>query len=106
MPPLGAAANFALFTAVGAFSNDGASYVTGDIGTNVGAFTGFPPCTVVGQIHVADPVSVQAAIDVDVAYSYLSGITCGVVIRTTLGNGQVLVPNVYCLGAASTLMEI
>jgi hypothetical protein len=102
-PPLGTTASFALFTAVGAFSNDGATYVTGDIGTNVGAFTGFPPGTVVGGIHVADPVSVQAAIDVDVAYSFMSGITCGVVLGTTLGNGQTLGPNVYCLGGASTL---
>jgi hypothetical protein len=102
-PTLGTTSGFALFTAVGAFSNDGASYVTGDIGTNVGEFTGFPPGTVVGEIHVADPVSVQAAIDVDVAYSALFATTCDVVIGTTLGNGQVLSPNVYCLGAASFL---
>ncbi|NOU48290.1 MAG: DUF3494 domain-containing protein [Bacteroidales bacterium] len=102
-PTLGTTSGFALFTAVGAFTNDGASYVTGDIGTNVGEFTGFPPGTVVGEIHVADPVSVQAAIDVDVAYSALFATTCDVVIGTTLGNGQVLSPNVYCLGAASTL---
>lgn len=102
-PDLGTTSNFALFTAVGAFSNTGATFVTGDIGTNVGAFTGFPPGTVIGQTHVADPASVQAAIDVDVAYSDLSARTCGAVIGTTLGNNQVLSPNVYCLGAASTL---
>jgi len=33
----------------------------------------------------------------------LTGVTCGLVIGTTLGNNQVLGPNVYCLGAASTL---
>ena len=37
-PDLGAASGFALFTAVGAFSNDGATMVIGDIGTDVGAF--------------------------------------------------------------------
>lgn len=102
-PTLGTTSSFALFTAVGAFDNDGATHVTGDIGTNVGAFTGFPPGTVVGQSHAADPASVQAAIDVDVAYSALGGTTCGVVIGTTLGNSQVLTPDVYCLGAASSL---
>ncbi len=103
-PTLGTATSFALFTAGGAFDNIGAAtYVTGDVGTNVGAFTAFPPGTVVGQKHVADPASVTAATDVDVAYSYLSGLTCGVVISTTLGNNQVLGPNVYCLDAASTL---
>ena len=66
-PPLGSASSFAVFTAAGAFSNDGATVVTGDIGTNVGAFTGFPPGVVNGSIHVADPVSAQAAADVELA---------------------------------------
>lgn len=102
-PNLGATSSFALFTAVGAFSNTGATVVNGDIGTNVGAFTGFPPGVVNGQIHVADVISAQAAIDVDIAYGSLSGVTCGLVIGTSLGGGQILTPNVYCLGAASTL---
>ncbi|HMG14870.1 MAG TPA: ice-binding family protein, partial [Saprospiraceae bacterium] len=102
-PDLGAASSFSLFTAVGAFSNTGASLVTGDIGTNVGSFTGFPPGVVIGQIHVADGVSAQAAPDVLSAYGYLSTLTCGLVIGTTLGNGQILTPNTYCAGAASTL---
>ncbi len=102
-PTLGTTSSFALFTAVGAFSNDGATMVTGDIGTNVGAFTGFPPGTVMGQIQVTNPASVVAAIDVDVAYGSMSTITCGIVLSTTMGGGQVLTPDVYCLGAASTL---
>jgi len=103
-PNLGATSSFALFTAVGSFDNTGATMVTGDVGTNVGAFTGFPgPGTIIGESHIADPVSVQAAIDVDVAYSYLFAKTCGPVLGTTLGNNQVLKPNVYCLGGASSL---
>src|ERR1019366_7546166 len=39
----------------------------------------------------------------DVAYSYLFGLTCDSVIGVTLGNNQVLRPNVYCIGAATTL---
>ena len=75
----------------------------GDIGTNVGAFTDFPPGTVIGQIHTADAVSAQAATDVGLAYSQLVGLTCGGVIGTTLGGGQILTPKIYCLGAASSL---
>ncbi|MBK9105204.1 MAG: DUF3494 domain-containing protein [Saprospiraceae bacterium] len=101
--PLGTTSPFALFTAVGAFSNDGATMVTGDIGTDVGAFSGFPPGVVIGSIHVTDMISAQAALDVALAYSYLGGITCGQVIGTTLGSGQTLTPDVYCLGAASVL---
>jgi len=102
-PDLGTTSSFAMFTAVGAFSNDGNTVVTGDIGTNVGAFTGFPPGIVMGSIHVADVVTVQAALDVASAYAELSNLACGQVIGTTLGNGQVLTPDIYCLGAASVL---
>ena len=100
-PTLGTTSSFALFTAGGAFSVTGASSVTGNVGTNVGAFTGFPPGSLVGQIHVADLVSAQAATDVAVAYSDLT--QGGTVIGVGLGNGQVLLPGVYQTGAASTL---
>lgn len=102
-PDLGATSSFAMFTAAGAFSNDGTTVVTGDIGTNVGAFTGFPPGIVIGAIHVADVISAQAAMDVATAYSDLFGLPCGLVLGTTLGGGQMLTPNTYCLGAASVL---
>ncbi|MDQ3017231.1 MAG: ice-binding family protein, partial [Bacteroidota bacterium] len=102
-PSLGAAQDFAVFTAVGAFSNDGASVVTGDIGTNAGSFTGFPPGVVVGDIHIADLVSAQAAADVNLAYNFLSSLTCNIVLGVGLGNNQVLTPNTYCTGAATTL---
>ncbi len=102
-PNLGASSSFALFTAAGAFSNNGASQVKGDIGTNVGAYTGFPPGIVIGAVHLADPITAQAASDLGTAYGSLNALTCGEVIGTTLGSGQMLAPNIYCLGAASSL---
>ena len=103
-PNLGTASNFALFTSVGAFAVTGnAAFVTGDVGTNAGAFSAFPPGTLNGAIHVANPTSTQAAIDVDAAYNDLFGRTCGLGIPTSLGPGQTLMPNTYCLLAASTL---
>lgn len=105
-PNLGTASNFTLFTADGAFTNTGATNVTGDIGTNLGAFSGFPPGVVDGQIHVANATSSQAATDVITAYDFLTGVACGSTIGVTLGNNQILTPNVYCLtGAASTLND-
>ena len=101
---LGSTADFALFTAAGAFNNIGAgTVVTGDVGTHVGAFNAFPPGILIGDQHVADGVSAQAAADVLVAYSYFASLTCGAVIGTTLGNNQILTPNIYCTGAASSL---
>jgi PKD repeat protein len=102
-PNLGTASSFAVFTSAGAFDNLGASNIIGDIGTNVGAFTGFLPGIVNGQIQVANATSAQAASDLAIAYAQLATTTCGAVISTTLGNNQTLTPNVYCMGAATTL---
>jgi hypothetical protein len=105
-PDLGSAGGFAIFTGVGAFTITGPSTVIGDAGTNAGIFTGFPPGTLIGQLHVQDIVSAQAATDVGLLYSDLSGRSCSNVIGVNLGNGQVLTPGVYCTGAASTLSGI
>lgn len=103
-PNLGLASDFAAFTVAGAFTNVGASTtITGDIGTNVGIFTGFPPGTIDGSIQVANAISGQVATDVTNAYGSLSALSCDFVLTTTLGSGQVLTPGVYCHGAATSL---
>ncbi|MDO8899258.1 MAG: ice-binding family protein, partial [Bacteroidales bacterium] len=103
-PNLGAASNFALFTAAGELTNVGASVVTGDVGTYVGALTGFPPGIVIGEIYpVGHPILAQAAIDLGLAYTDLASRPCDVVLGTPFGNGQTLNPGVYCLGSAATL---
>ncbi|MFZ4456998.1 MAG: ice-binding family protein [Bacteroidales bacterium] len=99
----GTSDNFALFTTTGAFNNTGTSVITGDIGTNAGAFTGFPPGVFSGQSHVADAASLIAVNDVANAYGLLSATTCGPVLGVTLGNNQTLTPNIYCIGAATSL---
>lgn len=106
LPNLGAASGFSLFTSAGAFTNNGSSSITGDIGTNAGALTGFPPGTVSGVIHVADAVTSQAATDLSLAYSDLSTRTTTAVIGVTMGGGQLLYPGVYTTGAASTINGI
>jgi hypothetical protein len=103
VPVLGTTSAFALFTAVGAFSNTGATNVTGDIGSNSATVTGFPPGTVVGNIYSqGSSQAAQAAIDVNTAYTSLSAMG-GSVLGISLGNGQILTPGVYNTGAASTL---
>ncbi|OFX17023.1 MAG: hypothetical protein A2033_04710 [Bacteroidetes bacterium GWA2_31_9] len=104
-PDLGAASGFALFTAVGAFDNIGiTTTVTGDVGTNGGAFNAFPQGILNGNIYLpGDALAAQASIDIDLAFNNMTGITCGVVLGTDLGNDQILTPDVYCTGAASTI---
>lgn len=102
-PGLGTSSGFTLFTATGAFDNIGATNITGDIGANVGPVTGFPPGMVSGVIHMADPVSAQAAADIEASYSALNGTSCGTTIGTPLGNNQILTQGVYCIATASVL---
>lgn len=101
-PDLRTAASFALFTANGALTNTGATFVTGDIGTDVGQFSGFAAGTVNGQTQLANGASAQAAADVRTAYGDLGAATCGSTLSVTLGS-QTLTPGTYCTGAATTL---
>jgi gliding motility-associated-like protein/uncharacterized repeat protein (TIGR01451 family) len=102
-PPLGVTSTFALFTAAGAFNNTGASFITGDIGSNSAAVVGIPvPGTMVsGTIYtpLVAPLP-QAATDVAAAYAALT--QGGPVIGVTLA-GQTLTPGKYTTGGASTL---
>ena len=103
-PNLGAASNFALFTAVGAFNNSGPTIINGDIGTNAGAFSGFPLGVVNGNIYVEDTRSLQAATAVNEAYGYMSSIPCVNTLAVYGGNPPVtLLPGSYCVGGATTL---
>lgn len=104
-PSLGTASSFVLFTADGAFTNTGPTNVTGDIGTNLGVFTGFPPGVVNGQIHVADSTSLQAAADVIAAYDFLTATACDSNIGLVLGNNQILSPQVYCIGGGGATLS-
>ncbi len=105
LPNLGTAERFVLFTSAGAVENTGISVFNGDIGTHVGAITGFGPPTVVnGSIEQANGITAQVALDLENAYNQLASLTCGAVIDVTLGNGQILTPGIYCTGAASTLI--
>ena len=69
-PTLGTTSGFALFTASGAFDNEGASVITGDIGSFTYSPVGFPtPGTVVGTIYnVGAPILATAAADVGTAF--------------------------------------
>jgi len=103
-PNLGTAYPFAVFTAAGAVTVDGASTITGDIGTYVGEYSFTSPAVLVGTPHVLDGVAFTAAADVATAYAFLAALTPVDVIGVGLG-GQTLLPGVHSTGpgAAATL---
>ena len=100
-PPLGTAADFVFFTSAGAISNGLFSQITGNIGTGAGAVTGFG--NVNGQIHIGNATTIQCAIDLGIADANISGQIPGPTIGAVLGNGQVLLPDVYLLPAAASI---
>jgi hypothetical protein len=101
-PNLGTAANFVLFSSVGAVGNTGISQITGEVGTNSGAITGFG--NVNGVMHTADPLSAQAVIDLQAAWLYLSTLTPTSAIGPVLGSGQTLFAGVYTIAAAGSVV--
>jgi len=74
-PVLGAAECYAIFSSDGAVTNTGVTYVTGDIGSNTEAPTGYDALKVSGTIHlIPDNSTQQCATDIMDAYSYLNTI--------------------------------
>jgi len=101
-PNLGTAANFALFSSVGAVGNTGISQITGNVGTNSGAITGFG--NVNGVMHTADASTAQAAIDLQAAWYYLDTLTTTSAIGPVLGSGQTLFAGVDTIAAAGSVV--
>jgi len=101
-PDLGSAANFALFSSVGAVGNTGISQITGNIGTNSGAVTGFG--NVNGVMHSADAATALAVVDLQAAWFYLSTLTPTSTIGPVLGSGQTLFAGVYSIAAAGSVV--
>ena len=104
-PDFGAAANFVLFTVTGAVGNTGTSYITGDIGTDTGAITGFEaPSVVDGATHTPDSVTMQASADLVAAYNQLSGMMPTNTNHTAaFGGGETLIPGVYAVTTTATI---
>lgn len=107
-PVLGGAACFAVFSGNGAVSNTGVTYLTGDVGTNVGSATGYDPLLVNGTIHpIPDGTTAQADTDLLVAYTYLNTLQHEIELLypAQFGNNLVLTPHTYLLNAATVFTD-
>lgn len=71
-PALNSVACYTVFSGNGAVTNAGISFITGDVGTNVGLTTGFQTGNVTGTIHAKPDVSTATcAADLNNVYTYL-----------------------------------
>ncbi len=100
-PNLGTAANFVLFTSVGAVTNSGTSQLTGNVGTNSGSSTGFG--NVNGVMHDNDGASTQAAADLLLAYNQLNIAVPTAFPAPLIGNGDTLNAGIYKIASPATL---
>ena len=94
-PNLGAAGTFAVLGA-STVTAAGASVITGNLGLSPGiSVTGFPPSILVGTLHIADPTTAQAQLDLTAAYNDAAGRTLGAIgLAGNLG-GLTLAPGLY-----------
>ncbi len=101
---LGTAANFALFTSIGAVANAATSGIIGDIGSDTGDISGFTSSTIAGSFYHVDSVTAQAKIDLQAAYVQLYNIPATVTSHTpAFGSGETLHAGVYYIAAAGSL---
>ncbi|HBS86463.1 MAG: hypothetical protein A2W91_19805 [Bacteroidetes bacterium GWF2_38_335] len=107
-PTLATTECFALYTANGALTNTAVTNVTGDVGTNVGATTGFVSEDVVGTIHlVPDAATATCATDLTLLHTYLNTLLVDIELLypATVGNKLVLTPHTYLLDAETVITD-
>lgn len=105
-PMLRSVACFTVFTGSGTVTNSGVSFVTGDIGSNVGLTTGFQANNVTGTIHNnPDSATAICALDLGTVYTYLNTLPTDIELLYPAAFGQnlVLTPHTYLLNAATVL---
>lgn len=105
-PALGAATDYTVFTAAGAFNNVGPSVVQGNIGTAIGAYSGFGPgegVLATGTSEVGTTNAVLAATAVRLAYTLASAISPAPRLFFGSPATQTLLPGAYVVQEATTL---
>lgn len=103
-PTLGTAGSFAVLAGQ-TVTNTGPTVVTGDVGVSPGsAIVGFPPGTVLlGTIHAANAVALQAQTDLTAAYNSLASEGCTLDLTGQDLGGLTLLAGVYCFSSSAQL---
>jgi len=107
-PNLASTACYGIFTASGPLTNTGITFVTGDVGTNVGLCTGFNTLNVTGTVHpIPDGSTAAAAADLGNVYTYLNTLPYDIELLypAQFGNNLVLTPHTYIMNAATSLTD-
>lgn len=107
-PELKATSCYAIFTSSGGLTNSGVTFVTGDVGTNVGLTTGFQELNVTGDIHpIPDMSTAAVAADLINVHTYLNTLTYDIELLypAQFGHNLELTPHTYLLNAATVFTD-
>jgi len=108
IPPMGLTTNYALYSTNGSVSNSGITFITGDLGTNVGQTTGFDALHVKGIIHsIPDGATNMCSGDLLTLYNSLNLMVPNVELLNSdqFGHNMILTPQVYHFNAATMLTD-
>lgn len=107
-PDLLSTSCYAVFSSSGAVGNNGISFITGDVGTNVGLTTGFSAINVTGMIHpIPDASTAACSADLNTVYNNLNLMPYDIELLypADFGNNLVLTPHTYRLNGATTFTD-
>ncbi|HET7818077.1 MAG TPA: ice-binding family protein, partial [Bacteroidia bacterium] len=108
VPSLASTECYAIFSSNGPVTNNGTTYVTGAVGSNLGSATGYNPSDVIGTIHPTPDASTAAcASDLLNVYNYLNALPYDIELLNPaqFGNNLVLTPHTYILKSATTFID-
>jgi hypothetical protein len=107
LPILASTNCYALLSTDGGVSNTGVTHITGDVGTNTGAISGFNPSFVTNVHLTADASTAQASADLAKLYTGLDTLSFDIELLypVQFGNSQVLTPHVYRMSSAAHLTD-
>lgn len=107
LPSMGASSGFAIYATLGAVSNSGNSSITGNIGTNSGAISGFETSSISGNFYNANTITQTASQDLAAAYAAYQNLAPTVTSHTpAYGSGETIVPGVYNTDGAGSVAGI
>jgi hypothetical protein len=100
-------ADFTFFTGVGAVSSVGISDITGNIGTAVGAVTGFgPPSVHNGDIEIGNTITAQGVLDLADIVADLGTYAVTNATHPPAFVTETLTPGVYSIASASSITTL
>ena len=105
-PHLASTACYSIFSSNGLVTNEGNSFIIGDVGSNAGITSNFDGFLVTGTVHPSpDPSTAATAIDLFRVNNYLNLLPHNIelVYPAEFGNNLVLTPDTYLLNGNTNL---